>query len=77
MGLARALACDHDILVLDEPTSELDLVTEAQIVENLKTLQQTRGTILIVVTHSDYVLKNLCNKVLPLSKIYPHSHLPH
>jgi len=77
MGLARALACDHDILVLDEPTSELDLATEAQIVENLKTYQQQKGTILIVVTHSDYVLKNLCNKVLPLSKIYPHSHLPH
>ena len=77
MGLARALACDHDILVLDEPTSDLDLATEAQIVENLKTLQKQKGTILIIVTHSDYVLKNLCNKVLPLSKIYPHSHLPH
>ena len=77
MGLARALACDHDILVLDEPTSDLDLATEAQIVENLKTYQKQKGTILIVVTHSDYVLKNLCNKVLPLSKIYPHSHLPH
>jgi len=77
MGLARALACDHDILVLDEPTSDLDLATEAQIVENLRTYQKQKGTILIVVTHSDYVLKNLCNKVLPLSKIYPHSHLPH
>ena len=76
MGLARALACDHDILVLDEPTSELDLATEAQIVENLKTFQRTKDTMLIVVTHSEYVLKNLCNKVLPLSKIYPHSHLP-
>ena len=76
MGLARALACDHDILVLDEPTSELDLATEVQIVENLKTFQKTKDTILIVVTHSDYVLKNLCSKVLPLSKIYPHSHLP-
>ncbi|MCL2376393.1 MAG: ABC transporter ATP-binding protein/permease [Defluviitaleaceae bacterium] len=77
MGLARALACDYDILVLDEPTSELDLATEAEIVKNLKILQKTKGTILIVVTHSDYVLKNLCNKSLPLSKIYPHSHLPH
>ncbi|MDR2182981.1 MAG: ABC transporter ATP-binding protein/permease [Clostridiales bacterium] len=76
MGLARALACDHDILVLDEPTSDLDLTTEAQIVENLRTLQKAKGTILIIVTHSDYVLKHLCNKVLPLSKIYPHSHLP-
>ncbi|MCL2573419.1 MAG: ABC transporter ATP-binding protein/permease [Defluviitaleaceae bacterium] len=77
MGLARALACDYDILVLDEPTSDLDLATEAQIVENLKTLLKQKGKILIVVTHSDYVLKNLCNKVLPLSKIYPHSHIPH
>jgi subfamily B ATP-binding cassette protein MsbA len=77
MGLARALACNHDILILDEPTSELDLATEVQIVENLKTLQRQKDTILIIVTHSDYVLKNLCNKVLSLSKIYPHSHLPH
>ena len=75
IGLARALACDHDILILDEPTSELDAATETKIIQNLKTIQAETGVILIVVTHSDNVLKNLCNKSLVLSKIYPHSHL--
>lgn len=66
IGLARALACDYDILILDEPTSELDQKTETKIIENLKTLQQEKKFIMIVVTHSENVLKNLCNRKLEL-----------
>ncbi|MCL1934978.1 MAG: ABC transporter ATP-binding protein/permease [Defluviitaleaceae bacterium] len=66
IGLARALACDFDVLILDEPTSELDSKTEDQIIENLKMLQEEKQFIMIVVTHSDNVLNKLCNKKLEL-----------
>ncbi|MCL2397246.1 MAG: ABC transporter ATP-binding protein/permease [Defluviitaleaceae bacterium] len=68
MGLARALACEYDILILDEPTSDLDAATETVIIQNLKALQAKTGAILIIVTHSDNVLKNLCNKNLTLGQ---------
>ncbi|MCL1996327.1 MAG: ABC transporter ATP-binding protein/permease [Defluviitaleaceae bacterium] len=66
IGLARAIACDYDVLILDEPTSELDSKTETKIIENLKALQQEKKFIMIVVTHSENVLNNLCNKRLEL-----------
>ncbi|MCL2619784.1 MAG: ABC transporter ATP-binding protein/permease [Defluviitaleaceae bacterium] len=68
LGLARALACQYDVLILDEPTTELDAATETKIIQNLKAVQQENGCIFIVITHSQNVLDNLCNKSLTLSK---------
>ena len=68
LGLARALVCDYDVLILDEPTSELDNETENIIIENLKEVQRTTNCIMIVVTHSANTLEKLCNKQLKLSK---------
>ena len=68
LGLARALVCDYDVLILDEPTSELDSETENIIIENLKEVQRTTNCIMIVVTHSALTLEKLCNKQLKLSK---------
>jgi len=69
IGLARALACEFDVLILDEPTSELDYETECQVIENLKKVQQETECIMIVVTHSHNILEKLCAKELVLSKI--------
>jgi ATP-binding cassette subfamily B protein len=66
LGLARALAGDFDLLILDEPTSELDSETECIIIENLKEMQKVTNCILIVVTHSENALEKLCNKRLEL-----------
>ncbi|MCL1924475.1 MAG: ABC transporter ATP-binding protein/permease [Defluviitaleaceae bacterium] len=66
VALARALACDFDVLILDEPTSELDYETETKIIKNLKEFQKEHCCILIVVTHSENVIKNLCTKNLKL-----------
>jgi len=68
LGLARALACEFDILILDEPTAELDHDTELRIIETLKRVQQKRECMLIVVTHSKSVINELCNKMLNLGK---------
>jgi ABC-type multidrug transport system fused ATPase/permease subunit len=76
IGLARALACEFDVLILDEPTSDLDHETEFLIIENLKKIQQATDCIMIVVTHSSNVLEKLCSQELILTKINEKSRIP-
>jgi phospholipid/cholesterol/gamma-HCH transport system ATP-binding protein len=52
VGLARAMALDPKILLVDEPSSGLDPVTSLEIDELLLGLKQKRGTTLVVVTHN-------------------------
>ena len=53
VALARALSADPDILVLAEPTTAVDAVTEARIAEGLSTLRRrTRGRATIILTSS-------------------------
>jgi phospholipid/cholesterol/gamma-HCH transport system ATP-binding protein len=51
-GLARAMALDPAILLVDEPSAGLDPVTSEEIDDLLVALKQERGTTLIVVTHN-------------------------
>jgi len=50
-GLARAMALDPDILLVDEPSAGLDPITSAEIDDLLLTLKQ-EGTTIVVVTHN-------------------------
>lgn len=52
VGLARALALDPSILLVDEPSSGLDPLTASEIDELLLDLKQKEGTTLVVVTHN-------------------------
>jgi phospholipid/cholesterol/gamma-HCH transport system ATP-binding protein len=52
VGLARSLALDPSILLVDEPSSGLDPVTSLEIDELLLDLKQRRGTTIVVVTHN-------------------------
>ena len=49
--IAIALACDPVLLVADEPTTALDVTTQAQIVELVRTLQHDRGTAVVWISH--------------------------
>lgn len=50
-GLARALALDPELLLVDEPSSGLDQITASEIYELLLRLKKNRKTTLVVVTH--------------------------
>ncbi len=51
-GLARAMALDPSVLLVDEPSAGLDPVTSEEIDDLLVRVKQDRGTTLIVVTHN-------------------------
>lgn len=62
--IARALATEPDVLVLDEPTAGMDLASEAAILEFLRDLNRTRGVTIVVVTHMLQLVLNLATTVL-------------
>ncbi len=49
--IAVALACDPDVLIADEPTTALDVTTQAQIVELVQRLQAERGMGVVWISH--------------------------
>lgn len=62
IGLARGLHTDADILVLDEPTSAVDAITEAHIARSIARLQRTT-----IVISTSPVLLSACDRVISLS----------
>ena len=64
--LAMALACRAGLLVADEPTTALDLVTQAQVVTVLRAA--TRDTALLFITHDLAVAAALCDRAVVLHR---------
>jgi iron complex transport system ATP-binding protein len=65
--IARALAANSPVLLLDEPTSFLDLKHQVGIYDLLKKMQLERGKTVIVVTHDINLATQYCDEVLLLS----------
>src|SRR2546422_8722732 len=63
VGLARALALEPEIMLLDEPTAGLDPITAAEIIDLIRELRQARGMSAIVVTHDLRSVEALADRV--------------
>ncbi len=62
--IALALACNPSILIADEPTTAIDVTTQAQILELLKRLQREHGSSILFITHDLGVIAQLADHVV-------------
>jgi peptide/nickel transport system ATP-binding protein len=61
--IAMALAGNPDILIADEPTTALDVTTQAEILDLIKRLQVSRGMAMLLITHDMGVVAEVADEV--------------
>ena len=62
--IARAMSCEPDLLIADEPTTALDVTIQAQILELMKKIQQDKGMSILLITHDLGVVAEMCSRVI-------------
>lgn len=62
--IAMALAKQPHLIVADEPTTALDRETQTQILDLMKSIQKSKNTGILLITHDFDVIEKICDKVL-------------
>ena len=68
VAIARVLANEPDILLCDEATSALDPETTKTILDLLKSIHDTMGITMVIITHEMRVIQEICTKVAVLDQ---------
>jgi peptide/nickel transport system ATP-binding protein len=66
VALAAALARDPELLIADEPSTALDVTTQAEIIKLLQSVQRARGMSLILITHNLRLAFSTCDRIYVL-----------
>ena len=64
--IAMAFSGDPELIVADEPTTALDVITQAQIIRILREVQQRHNTAVILITHDLRLAAHVCDEVMVL-----------
>jgi peptide/nickel transport system ATP-binding protein len=62
--IAMALACDPELIIADEPTTALDVVVQAQVLDVLNGLVRDRELTLVMISHDLAVLAAVCDRIV-------------
>ena len=66
--IAQAMINSPSLLIADEPTTALDCVVQAQILELLRNIHRTKGTSILFISHDLNVVRALCSRVIVVYK---------
>ncbi|ALV44415.1 peptide ABC transporter ATP-binding protein [Arthrobacter alpinus] len=66
--IAMALACEPELIIADEPTTALDVVVQAQVLNVLSELVASRGLSLIMISHDLSVLASTCERIVVMQR---------
>lgn len=62
--LAQGMICSPSLLIADEPTTALDVIVQAQILQLLKKIHREKNTSILFISHDLNVVRELCSRVL-------------
>jgi len=68
LALIRLLVLNPSLIILDEPTSMLDVISQAQIINMLKEYQYETNCAFLLITHNKELARAICNRIYVIEK---------